>query len=155
MVAYSFKARFAEPILAGTKGGTIRLPRKPGRAHIEIVLDEGQLYARERPGGHARPGEELQLYTGMRTKHCRLIARKTCLAVEPIKLDFSDERIYLADGCIMFGLLEDFARFDGFANWYELLAFWHKTHGCDLIYRGGFRGWHIRWLPLPWEAAGA
>ena len=30
----------------------------------------------------------MQLYTGMRTKHCRLIARKTCVAVEPITLVF-------------------------------------------------------------------
>lgn len=52
MVAYSFKRQFGPPILAGTKGGTIRNDRKR----------------------HARPGEELQLYHGMRTKSCTLIA---------------------------------------------------------------------------------
>ena len=59
MVAYSFKARFAEPILAGTKLHTVRAPRKRD----------------------ARPGEELQLYRGMRTRQCALIARKTCAGV--------------------------------------------------------------------------
>lgn len=68
-VAYSFQQQFAEPILAGTKGGTIRAQRS-GR-------------------GHARPGEELQLYTGMRTKHCRLICRKPCIAVTRILLGFA------------------------------------------------------------------
>jgi hypothetical protein len=58
MVAYSFKERFAEPILNGTKGGTIRASRK------------GPL--RAATGGHAKPGEELQLYTDMRTRNCRL-----------------------------------------------------------------------------------
>ncbi|MEJ0016825.1 MAG: ASCH domain-containing protein [Acetobacteraceae bacterium] len=47
MVAYSFKRDFAAPILAGIKRQTIRADRRR----------------------HARPGEVLQLYTGMRTKH--------------------------------------------------------------------------------------
>ncbi|MFK5597639.1 hypothetical protein ACFZ8E_11600 [Methylobacterium sp. HMF5984] len=51
MVAYSFKARFAAPILAGTKAQTIPAERT-GRSR------------------HARPGEQLQLFSGMRTKHC-------------------------------------------------------------------------------------
>ena len=65
--------------VAGTKGGTIRAARK--RSYY-------QKPGAHRPAGHARVGEELQLYTGMRTKHCRLIARKTCVAVEPITLVF-------------------------------------------------------------------
>ena len=48
MVAYSFKRRFREPILAGSKQQTIRADRKR----------------------HARRGEALQLYTGMRTTQC-------------------------------------------------------------------------------------
>ncbi len=55
MVAYSFRSQFAEPILAGTKGGTIRAERR-GRNLGHRVVN----------GGHAYPGEELQLYTGMR-----------------------------------------------------------------------------------------
>jgi uncharacterized protein YqfB (UPF0267 family) len=125
MVAYSFKRQFAEPILTGTKGGTIRGDRRR----------------------HARPSEELQLYTGMRTKHCRLITRKTCIAVEVIHLDFIVSRIaigghlWLSDD----DELDIFARFDGFQSWPELAAFWRGTHG-DV---DEFNGWHIRWMPLP------
>ncbi len=153
MVAYSFKARFVAPILAGTKGGTIRLPRKPGRARIKIVLDEGQLYARERPGGHVRVGEEMQLYTGMRTKHCLLIARKTCVAVEPIRLNFRVYRCWLGDVHhlrVIKADFERFARFDGFESLKEMAEFWKGRHVEPWWL---FDGWHIRWLPLPWERA--
>lgn len=64
MVAYSFRARFVVPIEAGTKRQTIRAPRKR----------------------HAKPGEEMQLYTGMRTRACRLIRLATCLSVWPVSL---------------------------------------------------------------------
>jgi hypothetical protein len=125
MVAYSFQRRFAEPILEGRKGGTIRPDRRR----------------------HARPGEELQLYVGMRTKQCRLIARKTCVAVSPILLDLAFRSV-VWPGCR--GLihcaadLDAFARFDGFQNFDEMTEFWRQTHAVEL-----FTGWHIRWLPLP------
>jgi hypothetical protein len=138
MVAYSFQRRFAEPILDGRKGGTIRAARKwrygPGPS-AEI-------------GGHAYPGRELQLYTGMRTKQCRLIARKTCVAVEPITLNF----VSFGVGYIICGArclrrqteLDAFAAFDGFQSFTEMAEFWAETHAADK-----FHGWHIRWLPLP------
>lgn len=71
MVAYSFRAHFEAPIRAGTKAQTIRADR----------------------ARHARAGEELQLYTGMRTQHCRLIGRAICMAVSPICINFAQERI--------------------------------------------------------------
>jgi len=132
MVAYSFKARFAEPILAGSKGGTIRAARKVAARRLPP----------DRPGGHARPGEMLQLYAGMRTKHCWRIADKRCLDTERIILSFGGSLIGLASRPIY--RLEDldtFARFDGFESWLEMCAFWHPA-AC-------FEGWHIRWLPLP------
>lgn len=55
MVAYSFQKRFVEPIRSGRKRQTIRADRKR----------------------HARPGEVLQLYSGMRTNAiatCRISA---------------------------------------------------------------------------------
>lgn len=125
MVAYSFQPRFEEPILAGTKGGTIRADRKR----------------------HARPGEEMQLYTGMRSRECRLIARRTCLAIEPIWLWFGREPAVRL-GARHFANaqdLNDFAGFDGFANWLELERFWRD--GYESVW--GWEGWHIRWLPLP------
>jgi hypothetical protein len=124
MVAYSFKARFAEPILDETKGGTIRAARL-GRSR------------------HARPDDELQLYQGMRTKHCRLITRKRCIAVDPIVMRFTmPTKIVLGERVLWSGpALAAFAVFDGFADFDEMRAFWEE--------RDGFSGYHIRWLELP------
>jgi hypothetical protein len=124
MVAYSFKARFAEPILDGTKGGTIRAARG-GR-------------------GHARPGEMLQLFTGMRTKYCRRICDRRCFAVEPIVIAFDKRSVFLLNHLLPIDWPDDlnaFARFDGFVSFEEMRAFWRDAEA--------FAGWHIRWLPLP------
>ncbi len=130
MVAYSFKPRFSQPILDGVKLHTIR---PEGRRR------------------HARPGEELQLYTGMRTKHCRLVSREQCSGVLPVSIDICDEQIIVSDGypwpspfvghsigdgwrvsgpCFSGAeLLDPFARRDGFSGWDEMRAFWIEEHG--------------------------
>lgn len=124
MVAYSFQKRFVGPILARTKRQTIRADRKR----------------------HARPGEELQLYTGMRTKHCRLIMRAPCVDIRPIRILFDDDPEY--EGIVTPTLgypdgLDGFARADGFQSWAELKAFWRERHpGID-----EFEGVIISWEP--------
>lgn len=128
MVAYSFQRQFAEPIIAGTKGGTIRAERRNTQ--------------RDRPGGHARPGEMLQLFTAMRTKQCQRICDRRCIAVEPIVLNFVTDQA-LVGGLVIWepSKLSIFARFDGFEEWNAMRTFWAGTQRFD--------GWHIRWLPLP------
>lgn len=124
MVAYSFKPQFAEMILAGTKGGTIRADRRR----------------------QARPGEELQLYTGMRTRACALIARRQCIAVDPISLDFGRRQIITGTMTARTEAeLQAFARFDGFADFAEMRRFWCGKAVFSMV----FEGWHIRWAPLP------
>lgn len=92
MVAYSFKQRFVAPILSGAKQQTIRAHRKR----------------------HAWPEEEMQLYTGMRTKHCRLIARVTCLSVAPITIDLPDNSVTLGGETLRgWDKLDALARRDG------------------------------------------
>jgi hypothetical protein len=124
MVAYSFKRQFVRPILDGTKRQTIRADRRR----------------------HARPGEELQLYTGMRTKECRLICRARCLDVLPIFIAFRKRA--RTDWVRVGGKkldrpseLDAFARHDGFKDWGELREFWRTNHPgvCD------FRGVMITW----------
>ena len=121
MVAYSFQKQFRAPILAETKCQTIRADRKR----------------------HARPGEQLQLYTGMRTKYCLIIGRAVCDQVRSI-------RIGVAEGWIEFseiaritgaGALDDFARSDGFAGWLDMQTFW-LVHHPDMDV---FSGVLIRW----------
>lgn len=129
MVAYSFQKQFAEPILSGQKLQTIRAPRKR----------------------HARPGEMLQLYTGMRTRTCKKIAEKKCVAVIPVLLNFYQSGWVLVgesypfdsppsklinyqtlpdvpQGKYKFADKEDFAWRDGFESFEDMSAFWAKHH---------------------------
>jgi hypothetical protein len=127
MVAYSFQRQFADPILMGRKRHTVRAPRKR----------------------HARPGEALQLYTGMRTKSCRLIARATCESVEPIGLYFHRRP---SNDWVMIGArtldrpaaLDEFAYSDGFDDWGALRAFWLRHHGS----LQNFDGLIIKWRDM-------
>ena len=126
MVAYSFQRRFVEPILAGTKRQTIRADRRR----------------------HARPGEALQLYVGMRTRQCRkIIPDPVCTFIMPISLTFGCS--VGVEGAISpgFGLpasdLDAFAVRDGFESWPDLKAFWAEHHpGVER-----FEGVLIRWEP--------
>jgi hypothetical protein len=69
MVAYGFKKYFAPQIEELTKTHTIRGHRRR----------------------HAHVGEPVQLFTGMRTRHCRkIMADPICIAVLPIIIMSSD-----------------------------------------------------------------
>lgn len=100
MVAYSFKAQFEEEIRSGRKLQTVRGPRQR----------------------HARPGETVQLYCAMRTKHCRKIVNPDpiCRDVRLISIDLSYDapRIIAAIEIDGVALSEDeitaFAVADGF-----------------------------------------
>jgi hypothetical protein len=66
MVAYSFDKRFVPQIANGFKRQTIRAHRRR----------------------HARPGEALQLYTGMRTKQCKKIRDDVlCSRIDEVRFD--------------------------------------------------------------------
>ena len=132
MVAYSFQKQFAEPILAGSKRQTIRAAGKRR---------------------HANPGDELQLYVGMRTKHCRLVARAPCTGVHKVELFFSKHgasELFRIDGApISLTAMASFARLDGFNDVDEMAAFWWKHHR-DLAIGGyiEFTGKLIQWSTL-------
>lgn len=122
MTAYSFKRRFVEPIRAGDKTQTIRADRKR----------------------HARPGERLQLFHGMRTKHCFKILEPdpVCESIWPIRIRFNPS---IFDDWVQVGdwhepgaaLIENprnvaerdaFAKRDGFDDWGAMRAFWQENH---------------------------
>ncbi len=112
MVAYNFQPQFELPIIALAKCGTIRADRKR----------------------HARPGEVLQLYTGMRTKKCRLIATARCSGNDRIRLSFEHQVIVIGEYPNRRRLvaidektlapLDEFARGDGFADFQDMSRFW-------------------------------
>jgi uncharacterized protein YqfB (UPF0267 family) len=131
MVAYSFKKQFGPPILAGTKAQTIRADRKR----------------------HARPGEMVQLFTGMRTRQCRRLGESQCVEVLPVRLVFSKraaaELMQVGERYLVTSSQMDaFAQADGFANLEAMARFWwaeHTPEGGNVL---TFEGVLIRWQPL-------
>jgi hypothetical protein len=133
MVAYSFKARFEIPIREGWKTQTIRA-------------------ARDR---HARPGEMLQLYVGMRTAQCRKIMPDVrCTDVMKVVISFDGEGVIervITDG-VPVRDLDAFAVRDGFTDIDDMSDFWRKEHGP----RGLFHGVIVEWArPVPQLGAAA
>lgn len=136
MVAYSFKKQFVEPIRVGL--GIVPAFNVTPKRHT-IRADRKR---------HARPGEELQLYRGMRTKQCFLIGKGRCTGVHPIELVFRGPRrgVWIAGNRIAASAKsrDAFARADGFDNWASLAAFWKENHGDPPSWKGII----INWEPL-------
>lgn len=111
MVAYNFHRQFVGPIRRNEKTGTVRAARMR----------------------HANVGESVQLYTAMRTKHCRKILTPdpVCIAVTPILIGFEREHpelisaIQIDETWLSDAEIEDFAIRDGFGvNYPEGTARW-------------------------------
>lgn len=132
MVAYSFKRQFIDRIQEGTKRQTIRAERKR----------------------HARPGEPVQIYYALRTKHARklLDPDPVCLSVQRVILDFRGQAVTVEDfnapRALVYRKPEDldaFARADGFTDWVAMQAFWQEGHeGAELT---SWQGVLIKWAP--------
>jgi hypothetical protein len=126
MVAYSFRARFCQSIIEGKKRQTIRAPRRR----------------------HASVGDPMQLYTAMRTKHCRKILDPDpiCESIEPVRLLFGEGRPRIWIAGEPWPVLDNnaFARIDGFDDMRDMMAFWNAEHGDgkDVI---DFSGVLIKW----------
>ncbi|QDV67676.1 hypothetical protein Poly24_13780 [Rosistilla carotiformis] len=122
MVAYNFQSQFVDASESGTKSHTVR----------RIIKRR-----------HAREGDRLQLYTGMRTKACRKILDPdpVCLKVQNIVLEVGDESIVAAeiDGTPV-NDLAPFASSDGFESLETFHRFWRMFHGV-----GTFHGKLIAW----------
>src|ERR1700721_960563 len=117
MVAYSFKPQFVAPILAGTKAQATRAPRR-GAAR------------------HARPGDRLQLYRGMRTSSCELILRTTCIGHAEVTLRWRPiVEVILGDNKLSGPECEVLARNDGFDDFAAMERFWAEMHAVD-VFRG-------------------
>ena len=132
MVAYSFQKQFVAEIQAGKKHQTIRAHRKNNR--------------------HARVGERLQLYSGLRTKNCRKLFDKDpiCNAVDDVEIYIKEngqiEQIVLNGRNLTSIEIEEFAKADGFMPADSLTArdamsaFFLSYHGTGI-----FKGSVIKW----------
>lgn len=110
MPAYNFQQQFVQPILAGTKTKTIRPRRK----------------------NPTREGQQLYLYTGMRTKQCKLIAEKVCIAVVTIFINTEYKSIHIGADPNRYALtsneVNEFAVSDGFEDSHEFFQFFAKRY---------------------------
>ena len=121
MVAYNFHPRFADAVARGEKRQTIRALRK---------------------NGHASPGDRLQLYTGMRTKHCRKLVTPDPVCRHNVFVGIGHDKIEIAFP-FRFPIahvcapnhLNKFARNDGFDDFAEMRNWFIMTHG-PLPFRG-------------------
>lgn len=121
MVAYSFKPRFEGLIRGGQKRQTIRADR----------------------ARHARPGEAVQLYVGMRTKACRkIMPDPTCTWTAPIRLWIPNgfEPAEIVEAGRKKCVTPDFAIADGFGGVEDFTRFWFGSHGPGL-----FQGMIVAW----------
>lgn len=135
MVAYSFQKRFVEPIRWG-----LGLDIPDG-----VLAPKRQTIRAEGKKRHARPGELIQLYYGLRTKHARRIGVARCTSVSGIRIQVGlgiisvDDYPAIRDDAD----LDAFAQLDGFADWPDMRQFWIDNHvGVQ------FTGLLIKWEPL-------
>ncbi|TAV99977.1 ASCH domain-containing protein [Rhizobium ruizarguesonis] len=144
MVAYSFKAYFAPQIEDLTKSQTVRADR----------------------ARHAQPGDMVQLYQGMRTRHCRrIVPDQECTANLPLQIKLSDLLDELIATIIVNGIqlhrdeIEEFACKDGFhpdrlqlrhggrrakTARHNMGIFWQRHHPGIVDFTGRL----IRWKPV-------
>lgn len=127
MVAYSFKQRFVGAIRDKRKAQTVRADRNR----------------------HARVGEAVQLYTGMRTSHCMLIGTAICKSVQPIRFDFEAQEIQIGANRALESLpdLDAFAVTDGFDDYRGLCEFWRENHGEVARWEGILIAWDNFQMP--------
>lgn len=126
MPALNFQRRFADDVELGIKRQSARAHRVDGRAHCKV-------------------GDVLKLYTGMRTKQCRLLGEADVISVSSIEIFGTEMKI---DGHLLHATLHsrddeqtdnEFAKADGFESFMDMADWFQNTHGLP------FKGVVIRW----------
>ena len=120
MVAYNFQKQFADVVERGEKTQTIRAPRK---------------------NGHAKVGDNLQLYYGMRTKQCRKLRDAVCTKCLNVTITRDFVRLSGGDRITMSNshALIRFASDDGFDSWQQMRDWFDDKYGLP------FSGVLISW----------
>lgn len=117
MPAYNFKKQFAHAVEIGDKNQTVR----PKRKRPTVV------------------GDDLYLYTGMRTKQCRKLRDTTCWLVQDIEIGVGG---IVLDGWVMLiesPAADDFAEDDGFLDSRDMIEWFDITY--DLPFKGEVIYW--------------
>lgn len=130
MVALNFKDEFANDVEDRIKLRSIRSRRKDGR--------------------DPKPGDRLQLFTGMRQSGCRKLGEADCFSVRAVEIDhmgitLEGRKLYAGDAPAYAGGVDpdhydgDFARADGFDTFQDMREWFEKQHGLP------FSGLLIEW----------
>ena len=129
MPAFDFKKQFAEDVETGVKRQTVRAPRKDNQPHCKV-------------------GDILKLYTGRRTKSCRLLIEAKCIQVRQIRIEPTQ---MFVDGKLLPSMIYDrdqfeqtdneFAEADGFESFMDMAEWFQDQHGLP------FEGIVINWEP--------
>lgn len=127
MPALNFKAQFADDVQDGIKRQTVRAHRKDGRPHCRV-------------------GDTIKLYTGMRTKACRLLCEATVTSIQTVRIEPTE---MFLDGKRLFATItsrddptptdNEFAEADGFDSFMDMAEWFRDVHGLP------FEGVVIRW----------
>lgn len=117
MPALNFKKQFAQDVEFGVKRQSVRAPRKDGRPHCKV-------------------GDTLKLYTGMRTKECRLLGEATVQQIAKVRIEGTEmfldgKRLYSTlHSRDQFGQTDnEFAEADGFGSFMDMADWFQEVHG--------------------------
>ena len=102
MGLYNFQPRFVPFILDGRKTHTIRAVR----------------------ANPDKPGNTLHLYSGLRTKRAKLLARVKCTDIENIWISGTGAVVSINGICLNPDEKEQLACRDGFSSFDEMVRFW-------------------------------
>lgn len=124
MPALSFVKELVQKVESGQKVSTIRAERKDGRAPCKL-------------------GDELSLYTGMRTKSCRLLKKVIVNSMARVRIHEEGVTVLLPAGwrneVYSEAGLETLAYEEGFDSWANMRDWFDVTHGLP------FEGTYVYW----------
>lgn len=126
MPAFNFKKQFADDVRYGIKRQTVRADRKDGRLHAKV-------------------GDKIKLYTGMRTKECELLAEATVTQIARVRIE--PTCMYVNGKPLPASLYSrdceqtdnEFAEADGFESFMDMADWFSAVHGLP------FEGTLIKW----------
>lgn len=113
----NFKQEFAALVERGYKKQTIRGHRKDGKRPV--------------------PGDQVRLYTGLRTSRSRWLRDGTVVRCRAVRIDFEGYGTIVVDGERLTQEQRfEFAKADGFTTWDDMRKWFSDQYGAPLVWEG-------------------
>jgi hypothetical protein len=116
----SFNKRFVDLVELGVKTQTIRANRKDGRRPV--------------------PGDQINCYFGLRTKHATLIKIGEITSVRDVRIEPARKLVWIGGSLLPPKKWDGFAKADGFEDYADMMSWWQRTHAAER-----FNGFMIQW----------